>query len=280
MKHYPAIEVRDADADLTLAAVDDFAPIAVEERDDSVRIFFSTPASRDGACAALQATHRVSSVDVPDDDWARRSQDSLQPITVGRITVTPPWANTRQSSHITIVIQPSMGFGTGHHSTTRLCLEALQSIDLNNAFVLDVGTGSGVLAIAAVRLGAARATGIDRDSDAIQSATENLALNRDARNVSFEKSDLTTEPLPPAQVVTANLTAGLLVRAAAALRAAVGPGGKLIVSGLLLPERTDVVRAFAPWAIEWERTEENWVGLMFARPIESERPIESRYRSS
>src|SRR5947208_14315461 len=111
MKHYPAIDVRGADTDLTLAAVDEFAPTSVEERDDSFRIFFSTPAARDAACAALQATCRAISVDVPDEDWARRSQDTLQPVTVGGITVAPPWADTHagDSSHISIVIQPSMG---------------------------------------------------------------------------------------------------------------------------------------------------------------------------
>jgi ribosomal protein L11 methyltransferase len=268
MKHYPAIDVRGADNDLTLAAVDEFAPTAVEERDDSFRIFFSTLAARDAACAALQTTCRVISIDVPDEDWARRSQDNLQPITVGVIIVAPPWAETHasDSSHISIVIQPSMGFGTGHHATTRLCLEALQRLDLTDAFVLDVGTGSGVLAIAAVRLGASRAVGIDSDSDAIQSANENLALNPNVGNVSFEIRDLTTLVLSSASVVTANLTGGLLVRAAPTLRAAVERGGRLIVSGLLAHERDEVLRAFAPWTIEWERTDENWVGLTFVRP--------------
>lgn len=266
-----------------LAIVDDFAPAAVEERPDSMRVFFFSPAARDSARAALaEANYSVESVDVDDDDWARRSQEQLPPITVGRITVAPPWAGqssvvSRQSTvpgrqsrvegidPLTIVIEPSMGFGTGHHATTRLCLEALQGIDLVNRFVLDVGTGSGVLVFAADRLGAAGAVGIDNDPDAIQSACDNLRLNPGTGGVEFRDADLRTG-LPLADVVTANLTGALLAREATALVSAVRPGGTLIVSGLLVDERSAVVEAFAPARVVWERTEDEWVGLVFQLP--------------
>jgi ribosomal protein L11 methyltransferase len=164
------------------------------------------------------------------------------------------------------VIVPSMGFGTGHHVTTRLCLEALQALDLRGRTVLDVGTGSGVLAIAADLLGAARAIGIDCDADAIQSARENLALNPEARRVTFDLADLTSSSLPHADIVTANLTGALLVRAAPALAGAVRPGGTLILSGLLTHERDEVCRAFSSPAVTWEREEDGWVGLAVKKP--------------
>ena len=270
MKTYAAIEVRTGATDLLLALVDDFRPTAVEERDPLVRVFFSSAADRDEAQRALAPRFEVTALEVDDEDWARRSQDNLKPITVGRITVAPPWATIEhepsalsdQRSAIQIVILPSMGFGTGHHVTTRLCLAALQTIDLADRTVLDVGTGSGVLAIAADLLGAARGIGIDYDEDAIRSARENLLLNPDARQVTFEAVDLAARALPVVDVLTANLTAALLVRSAPALLGAVRPGGTLILSGIQSHERDEVRMAFADTTVvSWERDEDGWIGL-------------------
>jgi len=244
LKNYPALQIHAANPDRLFAAIDDLAPTAIEERDDAVRVFFSTTAARDEAQSALAPHFDVSVLEVSDQDWARRSQEHLKPVTVGRITVFPnPQALSPEPFAIKIVIPPSMGFGTGHHATTRLCLAALQSIDVAGAFVLDVGTGSGVLAIVAERLGAARALGIDHDADAVRSAQENLGVNPAVRHVTFAVDDLNITALPMADVVTANLTGAQLIRSGPALLAAVRGGGTLIVSGLLAHERDDVVRA-------------------------------------
>jgi ribosomal protein L11 methyltransferase len=281
VKQYPALNVGSvADPDLLAAAVDEFSPTAIESCEPDVRVFFATPADRDAACAALAASFDVTAIEVPDEDWARRSQENLGPITVGRIIVASPWAANHRPSAIShqplailIVIAPSMGFGTGHHATTRLCLAALQAIDLRGQTVLDVGTGSGVLAIAAERLGAKRAIGIDNDPDAIQSARENLEVNPAVHRVTFDIDDLTAGPersgrisSGPADVVTANLTGALLVRCASALLATVRTGGTLILSGLLAHERDTVCRAFAPAPVVWEREEDGWIGLAMKKP--------------
>ena len=183
-KTWPALDVT-GDHDLILAAADDYSPTAVEERDTTLRIFFTTADTRDRAASALAPRFTVSSIDVDDQDWARKQE--LAPIAVGNIPVFPE-PRAANPDRINIIIPHSMGFGTGHHATTRLCLAALQSIDLRGKFVLDVGTGSGLLAIAAVKLGAARALGIDDDADAIQAANENLGLNN-VTNVEFLVSD-------------------------------------------------------------------------------------------
>jgi ribosomal protein L11 methylase PrmA len=294
LKDYPAIDVRTSDPDLLLAIVDDFGPIAVEaaEFSGTVRLFFSTPGDRDAAQHILADRFESTPVEVSDEDWARRSQENLTPVTVGRVTVFPgPEAPSPPASapsdtdgasarlaeaaeprrrqpvapELSVVIVPSMGFGTGHHATTRLCLAALQTLDLTNQVVLDVGTGSGVLALAADRLGAARVLGIDYDADAVQSANENLPLNPSVTHVTFQVLDLAAGALPVADVLTANLTGAVLVRAAVALLAALRSGGTLILSGVLAHERDEVCRAFSAAAVVWERDEDGWVGLVMKK---------------
>lgn len=269
MKSWPAIEVSGFDSDLLLAEVDEFSPTAAEDLQNVTRVFFSSPEIRNKALAHLRAARfAASAIDVPDEDWARRSQESITPIEVGRVIVTPPWhAGLHASgSSLQVVIQPSMGFGTGHHATTRLCLGALQTIALTCADVLDVGTGSGVLAIAACALGARSAYGIDHDPDAIQSAKDNLLLNPAVTGVTFALADLSTGiGHAVADVVTANLTGALLERAAGALIAAARPGGTIIVSGLMVQERPAVEAAFTGSGFIKAWQENEWSALAFRR---------------
>lgn len=247
-------------ADLTelfQAALTDYDIPAIDETsEDAWRIFFLTDEARDQAAAALRTefpTLSMQPVDVPDEDWAAKSQANLHAVQVGRVIVAPPW-----DVPATIVIQPSMGFGTGHHATTRLCLAALQRIDLAGRSVLDVGTGSGVLAITSSRLGATDVTGIDDDADAIHAAWENLALNAGVQ-VSLLVGDFRTDDVVPADIVLGNLTGGLLIASAERLRRLVNAHGSLILSGFMTSEERDVVAAFAAFTVEHRAEEDGWV---------------------
>jgi ribosomal protein L11 methyltransferase len=267
--------------DLVAAALDGLRPTAIHEQDAEWLVFFGSPADRDRAAEALPAAApdgvTVARVDVPDEDWARRSQDDLGAVHVGRITIAPPWLSEaagaeRAGTGLTILIQPSMGFGTGHHATTRLCTALLQRIDLGDKTVLDVGTGSGVLALVARALGARRVIAIDDDAHAIESARENLQLNGASSGIDLQVGDFRQLSLLPADVVTANLTGGFLIGTADRLAEAVAPSGSLIVSGLMQEEAPDVLAALASSLVLVDRLDEDeWVGARLVR-TEARRP--------
>jgi ribosomal protein L11 methyltransferase len=282
-----------AQADELLAAVlDDFAPLAIEDLaerplppgglwDPTVppipeppptplrwRVFFTDAAGRALAMRGIGAALpqlQLSSVDVPDEDWAARSQQALTAVTAGRYVVAPPWdipeAAAGPAGRVLIVIEPSMGFGTGHHPTTRLCLRLLSGLDVSELRVLDIGTGSGVLAMAAALSGARDVVGIDIDRDAIDSATTSAAMNPLPPVVRFEVSDFRSAPPPPADLVIANLTGGMLRMTASLLVDLKRSGGTLIVSGFDHSE-VDAVSAAFDGLTEIERLEEaSWMAL-------------------
>ena len=258
---WPALVVsglaRAGDPEMLHAALAGHNVAAIDEpSEDQWRVYFADVSDRDAALATLHArlpVLRVDPLDVADENWAARSQESLRAVHIGRIIVAPPW-----DAPITIVIRPSMGFGTGHHATTRLCLAALQRVSLERSTVLDVGAGSGVLAIAASRLGAEEVTGIDDDQDAIQSAWDNLSLNPSAQ-VTLIVGDMRSTELVPADVILANLTGGLLIQSAERLRKLTNAHGRLILSGFTVDEERDVVAAFGAFSVEHRGEEEGWV---------------------
>jgi ribosomal protein L11 methyltransferase len=283
---YPALRIRLADpapsrVDELLAILDDFQVTAVDDSDDDVRVFFTRESERDAAFDRLRSETdlTVSNEDVPDEDWAARSQAGIGPVEVIGLTIAPPWAAAAaRSAHSgqTIVIQPSMGFGTGHHPSTRLCLRLLQQTLLTGRSVLDVGTGSGVLAIAAAVLGAGRVTGVDVDPDALANARENLELNGLSGRVELIERDLSAGPggLERSDVVLANLTGGWLCRDAATLAGLVAPGGCVIASGFQTHELADVTSAFAASGLSLAAKveEASWIGASFTIPILSRLP--------
>lgn len=298
-RQWPALELThrsgqpiDDDLDARLHAwLDDYSPTAIEDvRPSTRRVFFESPVHRDRASVALRASDeladlRVESVDVPDDGWAERSQAALRAVTIERVVIAPPWdcPPAADDRHV-VIIEPSMGFGTGHHASTRLMIKALQALDVRGARVLDLGTGSGVLAIVAAKLGASEVLGIDSDSDALDCAQQNVSLNETADIVKLALSDLMAldvrlrsddhhelrrDFVAPANIVLANLTADLLVRACLPLQRLVAQDGYLVVSGILLEQEEAVTTALSTFCRVGRFEEDGWVGLTLRNRLAS-----------
>ena len=269
MADYPALEIQIPSDDPALpdrlyALLDDYEPAAIHDDEAGTwRVFFRSADIRNVAWTALTALAgvRVTPLDVPDEDWARRSQEGLRAIHAGGLIVAPPWDVPRSGSTPIIIIEPSTGFGTGHHATTRLCLVMLQQLELRGARVLDIGTGSGVLALAAWKLGAADAVAVDNDPDALDNARDNIARNGAAPSIDIIRDDLDTLRIERADIVLANLTGAVLVRYAAELRSLVKEGGYLIVSGFAPADIAVIEAAFAGLAVIDTKTDGDWAAL-------------------
>ncbi|MEO8450387.1 MAG: 50S ribosomal protein L11 methyltransferase [Gemmatimonadota bacterium] len=238
-----ALEVRGAGADRERVAwwlVRETGQ-AVEERPDGVVVgFFTDRAAAEALASGVSAECRsalAQVVAVPDVDWSSEWKRGLGPRRVGRLTITPSWISA-PADPFTIVIDPETAFGTGEHGSTRAALALLDRLMPAGARVLDLGSGSGILAMAAVRLGARSALGIEIDEDTLVIAEQNAARNGLADRVRFVIGDAAVlAPLAgPADVVLSNILRVVNLTLLEPIRAALAPGGLAIFAGMETPE--------------------------------------------
>lgn len=211
---------------------------------------------------------------IKNEDWANNWKVHFKPVRIGkRLVIKPTWEEYQEAEgDLVIRIDPGMAFGTGAHPTTKMCLESLERIAFDACGgklpnpVLDVGTGSGVLSIAAALLGATEITAVDIDPEAVRVTRENLELNGVADLVAASTTDLSRLPEGFA-VVVANILAEELVRLSDQLISRVAPGGWLILSGILT-EKEEFVRAgFPSLTLVENPTEAEWSCLTLRKPL-------------
>jgi ribosomal protein L11 methyltransferase len=216
---------------------------------------------------------------VDEADWADAWKAHFPVLQVGRrLVIRPSWRRHRPvGGEIVLALDPGMAFGTGLHPTTRLCLLGLEALGdrgaLAGARVLDVGCGSGILTIAAARLGAATVLGLDLDPIAVEVTTANAGRNRLARRIAARQGSLPSGE-PAFDVVLANLIASVLVALAGDLAAELRPGGALLVSGIFVDRETEVAEAFGRAGLTVVRrfAEDDWVALEASREGSTRRP--------
>lgn len=205
---------------------------------------------------------RIQPVD--DADWADAWKKHYVAQRIGRVLITPSWAAEEQrDGEVAIVLDPGMAFGTGLHPTTRGCLELLQRVTPMPPRVLDVGCGSGVLALAALRLGAVHAVGLDTDPLAVEATRANAMRNGLAECVDVRQGSLPVQPDERYGLVLANLVAVVLVDLAPRLAAHLAPGGALLGGGIIQPRAAEVIGAMmdAGLRVVHRRDDGEWVSL-------------------
>jgi ribosomal protein L11 methyltransferase len=215
------------------------------------------------AGAGLAAIPFYSLSEVGEQDWVRLTQSQFTPIRVSqRMWIVPTWHDLPEDATISIVMDPGLAFGTGSHPTTRLCLEWLDENLTAGTNMIDYGCGSGILAIAAAKLGAARAVGVDIDPQAVLSSRYNAVQN--CVNAVFESA--AEAHLQPADVVIANILSNPLKVLAPVLAQLTRPGGTIVLCGILAPQAGEVAAVYATW-FEMQSTQERegWARLCGVR---------------
>lgn len=218
----------------------------------------------------VPATYRESIV-IKEENWNKEWEESIEPVFVNeRIVITPSWKAETVSAPLKIIINPQMSFGTGHHETTRMVANLLEGSVAKGDFWVDAGTGTGVLAIVALRRGAARVYAFDNDEWSVMNTKENFELNaletNDIGTVTIEQNDINTMEIPDCNGITANLHKNLLLNNLTKFAKALNhTKGTLIVSGLLKYDSKSVIVAAKEVGFSHNITtsEGEWVAIKF-----------------
>ncbi|MGH8763630.1 MAG: 50S ribosomal protein L11 methyltransferase [Nitrosospira sp.] len=208
-------------------------------------------AAAEAARLSSPPTYRLT--DVKDRDWVRITQSQFGPIQISpRLWIVPSWHQIPDPAAVNLILDPGLAFGTGSHPSTKLCLTWLDENLQGGEYVLDYGCGSGILAIAASKLGASHAVGIDIDPQAVAASRENAIINRcDETKAEFFTVDLVKQIKPArdgrADMVVANILANPLIMLAPILMRATRKGGLIALSGILIEQAEEVKQVYRQW---------------------------------
>lgn len=206
-----------------------------------------------------------------EEDWANAWKDHYVPVRVGtRVVVRPPWrAYVPEDDDVVVLLDPGMAFGTGTHPTTQVALRLLEQLEIEGRSVFDVGSGSGILAIAAAKLGARSVVGVDIDAVSVRQAVANVALNEESDTVRIWKSDMAPESddARTYDIVVANIIARVLIEIAEQVSRSVSHDGTLVLSGIIDSKESGVVEVYQSLGFEMvERMQiEDWIGHIWRR---------------
>jgi len=221
----------------------------------------------DGRFTALGKNYKTELIETDEEDWANNWKQYYKPVKIGRtLVIVPEWEtyNKDESDQIIITMDPGMAFGTGTHESTQLCAELIERYLPAGAKTLDIGTGSGILAITASKLGASEVNAYDIDPMAVRIARENIIKN-DCRNITCDESDLLSAVSGLYDFAVANITAEIIIRMAKSVGKYIRPGGMLAISGVIDEQCAEVKKSLLSegFSVSDELHNNGWSGLLF-----------------
>ena len=279
MEYYEfRIKVSEESKDALISRMHDIGCLGVIDNNDEIVAYFPPKLSHEEIAFELQRFKEIlkySGLDselsfryqsLPDRDWNEEWKKNIKPIDAGGFTILPSWEKA-QGKKISLVIDPGMAFGTGHHETTRTCLGLIErlSIERNKERFLDIGTGTGVLAIAAAKLGFKEVVGVDTDPLAYDAARRNAGLN-DLKNIDIKLGGV-SEADGKFDFIIANLISETLISIAYEIKNRLNNNGIAVLSGMLAGQEEDVIKAVAALGLKLAEkiNDGKWVTVVFVK---------------
>ena len=266
------LEVPDDTQEFVIAELMEMDFYGFEQLEDRLIAYVQKPRYNDAnreyieqLIASLPDAEFIELTDIAEQNWNETWEASIQPQSIGSFFVRPTWSSAEpEAEQILLEIDPKMSFGTGYHATTRLMLRQLSRLDCSNKRVLDAGTGTGILAIAACKLGAARAIGFDYDPWCEKNATENALINNIGSRLDIRLGGFdTVEHEEPFDMILANINRNVILEFLGDMIRLLKDGGTLCLSGLLITDKDAVLNHLSeyPVVVVNKETEDEWMLL-------------------
>jgi ribosomal protein L11 methyltransferase len=261
--------------EIVLANISDFPFLGLIDNDDNFLVSFNVKDWDENVAKKLQETLTNMNPEftfqvieeIDEKNWNEEWEKEVPSIHIGdRIGIAPSWKMSELSEDIQIEINPKMSFGTGNHSTTRLCCRLLDKVDVKNQFWIDAGTGTGILAILAVKLGANKVWAYDNNEWSYNNAVENIEVNGVSDKIDIELFDLDDQEMPKAEGITANILAHVIINNIQKFYDSLKDSkGTFIASGILSEQEEDVLTAAKAVGFNHIETihEDEWCGILF-----------------
>jgi ribosomal protein L11 methyltransferase len=255
------------ESEIMIAALSEIEFYAFEQEENLLNAYIkSEDFDENKLKETVSETNCYSKEIIQKENWNLQWENSIEPVVIHNFAaIRPSFSKPINTVKYDLVITPKMSFGTGHHATTFLMIEAMENIDFKNKRVIDFGTGTGVLAILAEKCGAKKITAIDNDEWSINNAFENIDVNN-CKNIIIEKRNDVSE-MEPADIILANINLNVLAEAALSLSHLLKPGALLLISGFLVEDQNEMQNIFGAKSVfKKERYQKNgWMAILFQR---------------